>query len=314
MSQSHRYKGLQFAQLRSFCLAATQGNFTSAAEALGLSKATVWQQVRSLERKLGVVLLRRSGRGVEVTTEGRLLLEMVQPHVNGLDSLPAWFAARREELPHSLSVASVPYLITHHLPEAVQSFVQTHPQVHLNLCAEPWLGVVGLVDQGEADLGVVPYPRDDPPSRNLEYEPLFNLRFHLMTSRNHPLVKKRNLTLADIAGYPLIQPQEGSFTRPALDHLLRTHKLTEKVRWVLVSRSVDMTRKYAALGVGVAMEYLGEQETKRMPDVHLRPFDAEAEPVPVALIVRRFSHLSATALAFRDEVRRHCAKSEGKAK
>ena len=52
MSQGHRYKEIQLAQLRSFCLAATDGNFTSAAKALGLSASTVWQQVRALERDL----------------------------------------------------------------------------------------------------------------------------------------------------------------------------------------------------------------------------------------------------------------------
>ena len=52
MSQGHRYKEIQLAQLRSFCLAATEGNFTSAAKALGLSASTVWQQVRALEREL----------------------------------------------------------------------------------------------------------------------------------------------------------------------------------------------------------------------------------------------------------------------
>jgi DNA-binding transcriptional LysR family regulator len=48
MGQSQRYKELQLPQLRSFCLAATEGNFTSAARALGLAASTVWQQVRAL--------------------------------------------------------------------------------------------------------------------------------------------------------------------------------------------------------------------------------------------------------------------------
>src|SRR5262249_6374382 len=157
---------------RSFCLVATRGNFTAAAEVLGLSKATVWQQVRALERRLGAVFLRRRGRAVELTPEGRLLLDMVQPHVNGLDSLASCFAARRPELPHRLTVASIPYLISYHLPRPVRQFARAHPSVYLALSAEPWQEAVRLVDEGEADIGIVPYPRDDPPSRNLEYQPL----------------------------------------------------------------------------------------------------------------------------------------------
>jgi DNA-binding transcriptional LysR family regulator len=304
MSLSHRYKGIQLVQLRSFCLVATRGNFTAAADALGLSKATVWQQVRALERRLGAVFLRRRGRAVELTPEGRLLLDMVQPHVNGLDSLESCFAARRPELPQRLTVASIPYLVSYHLPRPIRQFARTHPSVYLNLCAEPWQEAVRLVDEGEADLGIVPYRRDDPPSRNLEYHPLFDLRLHLMTARGHPLAKKARMTLADLLQFPLIRPQEGSLSQPAVEQLLRKHARADEVRWVMVSRSVDMTRQFVALGVGIALEYLGADCRGLMPDVSLRVFDADIESVPVALITRKFAHLSAQAQSFRRAVAR----------
>ncbi len=66
MIRHDRHKDLQLAELRSFCLAATQGTFAEAAEAAGISRAAVWQQVRALERRLGIVLLRRQGRTVEL--------------------------------------------------------------------------------------------------------------------------------------------------------------------------------------------------------------------------------------------------------
>src|SRR6516164_4847443 len=122
MHQSQRYKEIQLAQLRSFCLAATEGNFTSAAKALGLSASTVWQQVRALERELKAKLLRRRGRAVELTDDGRRLLEKVQPHVSGLDSLRHFFEARREGTRQELVVASGAYLLANHLPDPVQQF------------------------------------------------------------------------------------------------------------------------------------------------------------------------------------------------
>src|SRR5436309_2199100 len=70
MKRSYGYKNIELRQLRSFCLAATQSNFTVAAEALGLSVPTVWEQVRALERKLRAPLLARRGRVVELTAEG----------------------------------------------------------------------------------------------------------------------------------------------------------------------------------------------------------------------------------------------------
>src|SRR5262245_33229667 len=97
MTQRNQYKDLQLAHLRSFALAAVRGTFTAAAEALGLSVSAVWQQVRALERHLGAALLRRNGRAVELTPEGRLVLELIQPQLSSFDSLAQLFEARRRE-------------------------------------------------------------------------------------------------------------------------------------------------------------------------------------------------------------------------
>lgn len=95
MNRTIPYKNIQSPQLRSFCLVATQGSFSAAAEVLQVSVAAVWEQVRALERKLGAELLHRHGRHVELTEEGSLLLDLVQPYLSGLDSLERLFELRR---------------------------------------------------------------------------------------------------------------------------------------------------------------------------------------------------------------------------
>src|SRR6516225_6129960 len=149
MSHDHRYKEIQLAQLRSFCLAANEGNFTSAARALGLSPSTVWQQVRALERELKAKLLRRRGRAVELTDEGGLLLETVQPHVSGLDSLRRLFEARRAGVRQELVIASGAYLFANHLPRPVQQFRAERPGVQVTLRVAAWSALRRLVERGE---------------------------------------------------------------------------------------------------------------------------------------------------------------------
>src|SRR6516225_2945686 len=127
MAGSNRYKQLELAQLRSFSLAALQGNFTAAARQLSLSVTTVWQQIRALERRLGTTLLQVHGRGLELTPEGRLLLRLIQPHVSGLDSLERLFQAQRQELPQHLTVAATYYLLSYHLSRALQEFGRDRP-------------------------------------------------------------------------------------------------------------------------------------------------------------------------------------------
>lgn len=181
MGRNDRYKEIQLPQLRSFCVAATEGNFTAAARSLGLSAPTVWQQVRALERQLRTTLMRRRGRNVELTDDGRLLLDIVQPHVSGLDSLESLFAARQQTLPPELTVAAIPYLASTYLLEPVTAFTEAHPAVRLKLRVLVWFReVVQLVEQGQADVAVIFHDCDEVHSPLIDYEYLMKLPLSLI--------------------------------------------------------------------------------------------------------------------------------------
>jgi LysR family glycine cleavage system transcriptional activator len=61
--------------LRAFALVAETGSFTRAAERLNVTHAAVSQQVKALERRLEIILVARTGRGIVLTDEGLLLAQ-----------------------------------------------------------------------------------------------------------------------------------------------------------------------------------------------------------------------------------------------
>jgi DNA-binding transcriptional LysR family regulator len=74
---------MELRQLRAFVTVATLGHFGQAAERLNLTQPSLTQRVQALERELGVQLLERNPRRVELTTAGKLLL----PHAQKLVQL-----------------------------------------------------------------------------------------------------------------------------------------------------------------------------------------------------------------------------------
>src|SRR6476619_4403853 len=66
---------LNYNHLHYFHVAATEGSVAGAAEKLGVTQPTVSEQLRSLEKSLGVVLFERSPSGLKLTDEGRLAFE-----------------------------------------------------------------------------------------------------------------------------------------------------------------------------------------------------------------------------------------------
>jgi DNA-binding transcriptional LysR family regulator len=303
MSQNHRYKEIQLAQLRSFCLAATEGNFTSAARALGLTTSTVWQQVRALERELKAKLLRRCSKAVELTDEGRLLLETVQPHVSGLDSLRRFFEARREGSRQELVVASGAYLLANRLPRPIQQFRHERPSIQLTLRIAAWSELRRVVERGEVDLGVLACDPNVPRSPYLGYEHLFNEPLCLMMPADHPLHRAKRFSPHDLVKYPLILPPKGGADRRAIDRFLRAHNLTDQVQTAVVCGLVDVAKQYVALGIGMALMYVAEQAARGTPGLHVRPLDPEVERLPIEMAVRKGSHLPDYVEDFRRIVR-----------
>jgi DNA-binding transcriptional LysR family regulator len=303
MGQSQRYKELQLPQLRSFCLAATEGSFTAAAKALGLSNSTVWQQVRALERQLRARLLRRRGRAVEVTDEGRLLLDLVQPHVSGLDSLSRLFEARRADLPQELVVASGAYLFAHHLPAAVQEFRARVPAVPVHLRVAAWSGLHRLLERGEADVAVLACDPDVPRSPYLEYEPLFDEPLTLMLPAGHPLARRKYIPPAELVKHPLLLPPKGGADRKALDRFFRQHNLSDRVHTALVCGLVDVAAQYVARGLGLGLMYVTDDVVRTVPGLQLKVLDAGLERLSIEMAVRKGAHLPDYVEVFRRIVR-----------
>jgi LysR family carnitine catabolism transcriptional activator len=308
VGQEQRYKEIQLPQLRSFCLAATERNFTTAARALGLTAPTVWQQVRALERRLQSTLLRRRGRNVELTPEGQLLLELIHPHVSGLDSLEALFAARKSRLACPLTVAAIPYLTSSHLLAPIREYSAAHPHVQLKLHVCVWFDdVLRMVERGNADLGIMFYDRDGPRNLRLAYERLFDLRFVLLVPEGHPLTKKKHIPPTALTEYPLIVPPEGSYARRKFEQLLARYELSGRVQVVMETPLLDIIRKYVAAGVGIAPVHIG-QEPEPTPGVHIGRFADDEDRISAGMVTRKGAHLSDPVRAFTQIIRNHLAE------
>ena len=314
MNRVDRYKEIQLPQLRSFCVVATEGNFTAAARVLGLSTPTVWQQVRALETHLKTTLVRRRGRAVELTDEGRVLLEIVQPHVSGLDSLESLFAVRQHQLRPELTVAATPYLASSHLPAAVRTFTNENPEVQLTLRVLIWIKqIVELVERGQANVGIVFQDRKEALPPQVDFEFVADLPFSLITPARHPLARKRVVTPADWAAYPLVVPPEGAYARRALDQVLAQHQLADRVRIVMETPLLDNIQQYVAAGLGIALVHIASDGVSPS-QLHVRPLPDQADSIGVAVVTRKFAHLSGPVETFRETLRRSLAPGRRKKK
>src|SRR5262249_394936 len=149
------------------------------------------------------------------------------------------FQERRKELPQHVTVAATEYLLTYNLPRVVEEFAASHPSVSLNLRGDLPRAVGKLVEQGEADLGVMSYLRAEPRSPGLDYQNLFERQFTLLTAARHPLARKKSIRPEDLVAYPMIAPPRGSFSHRMLERLLQRHGLADRVHILMESKTVN---------------------------------------------------------------------------
>jgi DNA-binding transcriptional LysR family regulator len=258
--------------------------------------------------------LRRRVRAVELTDEGRLLLETVQPHDSGLDSLRCLFEARREGIRQELVVASGAYLCAHHLPAPIRQFRDERPSIQVTLRIAAWSALQRLVERGETDVGVLAGDPDVPRSPYLEYEPLFDEPLRVLLPAGHPLTRAKRLTPAELVKYPLILPPKGGADRRAVDRLVRKHNLTERVQTALVCGLIDVATKYVSVGVGLAVMYVSEEVASGTPGLHVRLLAPEMERLPIEMAVRKGIHRPAYVDDFRRIVRQHLSAKSGSGK
>ena len=116
--------------LEGFVTAARLGSLSRAAEALNLTTSALSHQMRTLESRLGQQLLVRKPRGVELTPDGRQLLERIAPHLDAIGSALRPFAARHDD---RLAISVTPSMASAWLVPRLAGFLAAHPSIEISL-------------------------------------------------------------------------------------------------------------------------------------------------------------------------------------
>ena len=237
---------MELRELRSFCTAARLKSITKAAEHLNVGQPTVTTHIKKLERELGTVLFDRVRRPIQLTASGRALADLATPLVDGIDSLEAMTSEAEDREP--VHIASTPDIIVHTLLRAVRVFIARFPEVHFHIRSRTRAEVLRVVAEGEADLGIVEHPERD---EAFEFQGLFVYERVLITPLNHPLLQEPLSSLDPIGAWPLILMESGTYTREILEEQFRRRGVAYDV--VMTLDSMDMIKRYVALGLGVSV-------------------------------------------------------------
>jgi DNA-binding transcriptional LysR family regulator len=270
-------------QLRYFVAVAEERHFGRAATRLHMAQPPLSQQIRHLEADLGVQLLRRTTRRVDLTEAGAAFLERAREILAAAEE--AGHEARRVAAGSvgRLAVGCVGSATYSLLPDLARGLSTELPQVDFAFRGEMLVPdqVRGLLS-GEIDLALLRPPIDD---TALTLHVLRRERLVLALPRDHPLATRRRVRAAQLRDEPLIvhSGRRESVMYDAVLRLCRAAGVEPRIRHEVDETSTLVTLVAGGLGVAVVPEPVSALQ---LGGVTYRPL-AEREAVTELAVAHR---------------------------
>jgi DNA-binding transcriptional LysR family regulator len=289
---------LDLGDLRAFVAVAERGSFHAAASDIHLSQPALSRRVAKLEASLGVRLLQRTTRKVELTTVGRDFARKARDLLNGLDQSLLGISAIAERMSGEVTIACVPSAVRYFLPQVLQRYHEMYPRILLRVADEGAGDVLSSVARSEADFGINYVGANEP---NIEFEPVMKESFVLACRKDHALAKRRKVTWAELGKYDYMTVAKASGNRFLLD--LALAETPTRPRSFCEVRHVMTVVGLVEAGLGIAAVPQLAMPPGDHPTLVSIPLVEPAVTRTVGLIRRRGIALSPAAQQLYDMIR-----------
>ncbi|MEC5405610.1 LysR substrate-binding domain-containing protein [Paraburkholderia sp. MPAMCS5] len=235
-------------QLRVFMEVARLQSFSRAGDEVGLTQSAVSRCVRELEGEIGLKLIDRTTREVQLTDVGGNLVSSVSRLLTDLDDALREIREIGEQRRGRVVVAASPTVACRLMPRVLAACGQRFPHIELGLRDDVQSDVVRKVKSGEVDFGVVigPFAADD-----LLGESLMTDSFCVVSRDDHPLAQQKQVGWADLEGQHLIMLDYASGSRPIIDAVMHEYGVSATVVQELGHSATVFGLVEAGLGVSV---------------------------------------------------------------
>jgi DNA-binding transcriptional LysR family regulator len=288
------------AQLKVFRDIAQSTSISRGATMNGISQSAASQNLKHLEKGLGVELFDRTNRPLRLTPAGRLYLTACRDIVRRYEEVESQIEALKKELVGAVRVGSIYSIGLYEMAQITQQFESLHPQAHIHLEYMRPEKVYQAVVDDQADLGLISYPN---PGKEVKAIPWRLETMVVVCHPGHPLAKKKSLKPGDLTGCDFVSFDPDLSIRKAMDRFFREHGVQRSV--VLEFDNIQMIKEAVSIGSGISIlpERTVRQEVADGKVVAL-PIEAEGLVRPVGIIHRRkkrFTPIAAKFLKFLQE-------------
>jgi len=235
-------------------------SFSRAAEELYISQPAVSKHIKELEQKIGIGLIRRGRGEFDLTEAGEILFKHTHKISSRLLEIENALGILKKDHHGILKIGTTESYAKCLMPKLLSGFQTSHPSIKITLDVGNSEEIEKSLLDYKNDLGLIATVKA---SSKFELVPFLREELVLIVSPNHPLGKRKAVSLKEVEGYPLIIRAKGSTTRKILFHAFEEFDIHPSL--LIETGSSEFIKQWVSEGKGVSaiVKRLGEDEEKR---------------------------------------------------
>lgn len=197
---------MKILQLQYFVKTVKLNNITKAAEELYVSQPAISSAIKELEKEFNTTLFIRYNNQLTLTDEGHYLYEIA---VELLDNYNKAVEKMNSYLVNSqvLKIAIPPMLGTFLFPPIVKQYTSKYPNVEIQLVELGSVANQKAIAENEVSLGLTVI-KNIPEDNKINYVKVIDTNLLFAINKNHPLAKKKSISIKEIGNTPLVLMKE----------------------------------------------------------------------------------------------------------
>jgi LysR family hydrogen peroxide-inducible transcriptional activator len=269
---------LKLKDLRYLVAVADTRHFGRAAERSFVSQPTLSAQLKKLEDYLGVQLIERAPKRVQLTAAGEQIVERARRILEAGDEIVELARGHRDPLAGRLRLALLPTIGPYLLPNVAGKLRKQMPRLELMLYEYQTDPMLEKLHSGEIDVGILALPVQ---MDGLDSQELYREPFTVAMPANHRLAQRSSIRVTDLEHETLLLLEDGHCLRDQALDICSGTDLHEKQDFR--ATSLETLRQMVASGVGITLlpELAGRGAYGQARGVAIRPF---VKPVPTRTI------------------------------
>ncbi|MDR3517422.1 MAG: LysR family transcriptional regulator [Azospirillaceae bacterium] len=258
-------------QIRYFIAAAETGQVSQAAVELNVSQSAVTSAIQQLEANLDLQLFLRNPSGVTLTPQGARFMLQARNVMAAVEEAMRVPRTAHETITGCVRVGVTYTVSGYFLPRQHARFQRNFPHVAIEMFEAPRVEIEQALLDGALDIAVILISNLGADNR-LHSEPLIRSRRRLWTPPDHPLLKRQEISIADVSGYPFIMLSVDEAHQTAARYWART---PYEPNVIFTTSSVEAVRSMVAAGMGITI----------LSDMVYRPWSLEGQRIETRLLV-----------------------------